>query len=201
MRRLPCLAPSLALAALLAAPTAQAGPGFDLDLSLGPNLGGGAYTGTTIAYAVTGRAGWRFDLGPVWIQPEAGGDYTAIRDGGFVDVTGADTTTLSTFEIARALFGVRVGGRIARVVEPALYAHGAVAWFLGHRGVGPAVDAGIAIDLALVPRFRFGIHSAYNYATFFVPTCSAGFLCDDPFTPGRPHFDWITYGVHAGMGF
>jgi hypothetical protein len=200
MRRL--RPPCLALAAFLSAPAAHAGPGFDVDLSMGPHLGAGTdYTGTTIAYAVAGRAGWRFDLGPFWIQPEAGGEYTAIRDTGFVDVTGAATSTVTSFQIARALFGVRIGGRIARVVEPALYAHGAVAFLLGQQGVGPAVDAGIALDLALVPRFRFGIHSAYNYATFFVPTCTEGILCDEPPTSGRPHVDWLTYGVHAGMGF
>jgi hypothetical protein len=200
MRRL--LVPCLTVAALLAAPTpAYAGPGFDVDLGMGPNLGGGAYIGSaTIAFAVAGRAGWRFDLGSVFIQPEAGGEYTSIRDSGYVDPTGAATTSVSTFEMARALAGARIGGLIARVVEPSLYAHGGVAWLLGRSGVGPTLDAGIAIDMKLVPRFRFGIHSAYNYATFFVPTCT-GPLCDEPTYGGHPHFDWLTCGVHAGMGF
>lgn len=199
MRRLPCLVPPLALAALLAAPPAHAGPSFDVDVGMGPHLGTVNYTGTAIAYAVAGRAGWRFDLGPIWIQPEAGGEYIALRDTGYADPTGAATSSISAFEMARALAGVRIGGRIARVVEPALYAHGAVAWLLGQQGIGPALDAGIAIDLALVPRFRFGIHSAYNYATFSLPTCT-GILCNEP-TYGQARFDWLTYGIHAGMGF
>ncbi len=201
MRRLPCLAPSLTLASLLAAPAAHAGPGFDVDLGMGPHLGGGADIGSaTIAYSVTGRAGWRFAVGPIWIQPEAGGEYTAIRDGGYAGYTGSGVPPAAgSFQIARVLAGARIGALVGRVVEPALYAHGAVAWLLGQQGIGPAVDAGVAIDLKLVPRLRFGIHSAYNHASFSVP-CPVGFSCAGVPVIG-PSFDWLTYGVHAGMGF
>jgi hypothetical protein len=199
MRRL--LPPCLALAAFLSAPAAHAGPGFDVDLSMGPHLGGGAYIGSaTIAYAVAGRAGWRFALGPVWIQPDAGGEYTAIHDGGYTGYAGTGVAPAAgSFQIARVLVGARIGALVGRVVEPALYAHGAVAWLLGQHGVGPAVDAGVAIDLKLVPRLRFGIHSAYNHASFSVP-CPAGISCEGLQVIG-PSVDWLTYGVHAGMGF
>ena len=64
----------LALGAVLttAAP-ARAGGTLDVDFNLATHVGQ-----ETVLYGVAGRAGWRFDVGPVWIQPEAGGEYMVV---------------------------------------------------------------------------------------------------------------------------
>jgi hypothetical protein len=62
--------------ALLTLP-AHADPGgrVAVDLDLGAPIGIDA---RSFAIGAAARLGWRFDLGPVWLQPEVGGGYVAF---------------------------------------------------------------------------------------------------------------------------
>ena len=62
-------------ALVLVSPAARAEVGghVDADLDLGAPM-----EGRNFALGGGGRFGWRFDFGPVWLQPEAGGSYVGF---------------------------------------------------------------------------------------------------------------------------
>jgi hypothetical protein len=175
-------AASLALGAVLAAATpASAGGTLDVDFNFATLVGP-----ERLLYGVAGRAGWRFDLGPAWIQPEAGGEYMAVP----CCLNGVQ------IHVARVLGGARLGAtdRIGGVVEPSLFGHAGYGWLAPSMN-GPTFDVGVALDVRLVPRFRFGVQGAYNVVT--VPP-SPSYLAEvmSPYT-----VQWVSFGVHAGVSF
>ncbi len=95
MNRSRALSSALALAATFSAShPAHAGPTVAADLDLGTPVGRGISASIASAVPSTGpvaslpalyvvgfrvRAGWRFDVGPVWLLPEIGGGYDVER--------------------------------------------------------------------------------------------------------------------------
>jgi len=145
-----------------------------------------------------GRFGWRFDLGPVWLQPEVAGGYTA-----FVDNTCEVCTTND--RAVRVTGGARIGGSglISGVIEPALFGHAGYGWLristhypegqVTHFDLkGPAFDVGVALDVKVVRYFRFGVHGAYDVVVGRYETFQ-----DVPVRAMK----WISFGLHAGAAF
>ena len=141
------------------------------------------------AYGVGGRFGWRFDLGPVWLQPEAGGYYAVF--GPWSCVACAHT------HAERVLGGLRLGGSglISGVIEPALFAHAGYGW-ISDQDPGLALDVGFAFDVAVVPHFRFGAHGAYEVTPVDIVTRASNSTGVSSVAAR-----WISYGVHAGASF
>lgn len=94
------------------------------------------------------RLGQEFDLFLVSLTPELGGGYHGFG--------GNDDAKLYTGFL---------GGRLAfgKIVEPSIFGHVG----LGHleaydSRTAPVMDAGLAIDLTLLPLIDLGLHGAYN---------------------------------------
>lgn len=109
----------------------------ELDTKLG---GGGAL-----------RIGQKFNLLLISLTPEVGGSYHAFG--------GNDETRLY-----RGFLGGRLG--FGKIVEPSVFAH----WGLAHleglqTRTGTVLDAGLALDITLLPLVDFGVHGAYNVMT------------------------------------
>ncbi|HWZ89187.1 MAG TPA: hypothetical protein VNW92_10065 [Polyangiaceae bacterium] len=118
--------------------------GVDLDYTNGINEPGvSSGTGFDV------RLGYKLDLLLAQITPEVGGGYHTF--GG-----SAGATFSQGF----------VGGRLAfgKILEPGVYAHlgyGHVGTDLG--GVsGATADAGLTLDLTLLPFIDLGVHGGYN---------------------------------------
>src|SRR3954471_20548579 len=118
--------------------------GVDLDYTNGinePHVGSG--TGFNV------RLGYKLDLLVLQVTPEVGGAYH----------------TFSGDASPKFSQGI-VGGRLqfGKVLEPGLYAH------LGYGHVsaeggghsGATVDAGVTLDLTLLPLVDVGVHAGYN---------------------------------------
>jgi hypothetical protein len=182
------------------APPRLLGAHLDADLDLGAPMG---LDESRLSYGVGGRFGWRFQLGPAWIQPEGGGHYTAFRR--FVIERGcAPCQFLVTEHPARAFGGLRIGGGVGEsVLEPALFGHAGYGWvttgFQGSDAVGvpsrvfdrsgPAFDAGVAIDVKLLRHLGLGVHGAYNVIVSSQVS---------PFLLWSGAVRWISYGIHVG---
>jgi len=185
-----------ACAAVMAAPSparAEVGGQVAAELDLGAPMD----TTEKLAIGGGGRFGWRFGLGPIWLQPEAVGSVAT-----FV----YDTCNLcqTSDRAVRVTGGVRVGGSglISGVIEPALFGHAGYGWVrvsahypegevISADRKGPAFDVGFALDVKAVRYFRFGVHGAYNVVVVhFEP-------------PAAPTWamKWITFGLHAGAAF
>ncbi len=111
--------------------------GTALDAPGTKNGGGGAL-----------RLGQEFDLFLVSLTPELGGGYHAFG--------GKDETRL---------YSGFIGGRLAvgKIVEPSIFAHVGVAHTNGlETRTAPIMDAGLAIDLTLLPLIDLGFHAGYN---------------------------------------
>jgi hypothetical protein len=171
-----CLAPSTA--------NAEVGGRVDLDLDLGAPM-----IDRDITFGIGGRFGWRFDVGPAWLQPEAGGSYTFFHCSNCPDIT----FFRSDLRVARMFGGLRLGGAglVARVIEPAIFAHAGYGW-LSSSLSGPSADFGFSLDVHFVRYFRFGAHAAYNV----VSTSSEHDY-------GEIHYasKWISAGLHLGVAF
>jgi hypothetical protein len=176
------LVASFALAAVLAASRpARAGATADLDFDLATHVGQ-----ETLILGGAARVGWRFDAGPVWIQPEAGGGYMVVP------CCLADRGT--QIHIARVVGGARLGttDRIGGVVEPSLFGHAGYAWLASDMN-GPTFDVGLALDVRLVRFFRFGVQGGYNVA--MIPPSYLSEV-QSPYA-----VQWVSFGVHAGVSF
>ena len=131
------------LFALGAAPrraSAQVHADLDADLAIGLSP-----TGIGIGGGLDGRVGYRFDQGPVWIQPELAIGFQHFDGGAAVGGT-----------LGRLLGGGRLG--LTGLVQPNVFAH--VGGAVGD-GQGFALDAGAAIDFQL-SRVNLGAHVTYN---------------------------------------
>lgn len=184
LRRAASIILVLATALLTPAPARAAGGGhIDADLDLGAPLDTGS-----LSIGAGGRLGWRFDFGPVWLQPEVAGHYTS-----FLNAANTDSSASGgSIHVVRVLGGARLGGAglISGVIEPALFGHAGYGWF-SSRTKGTAFDVGFALDVKIVRHFSFGAHGAYN-----VVADSSEFI-----GASVPAFKWVSYGVHAGAYF
>jgi hypothetical protein len=186
LRRL--LAACLALGPLLAAPSpARAGAHVGVDFDLGAPL----HSELRLATGLGARGGYRFDLGPVWLQPEAGACLVHF-DG--------DGRGGPPLDVPRFLGGVRLGFVFARIVQPALYTHGGIGWY-GSQASGATADLGLAVEVAPVRHFTFGAQLAYNVV-------DAGLRPGAMIQPWRLPVpgdwlavQWISAGVHGGFTF
>ena len=118
--------------------------GVDLDYTNGINeTGVGSGTGFNV------RLGYKLDLLLAQITPEVGGGYHT-----FSGDAGA--------KFSRGF----VGGRLAfgKILEPGVYAH----LGYGHLGAevgghsGATADAGLTLDLTLLPFIDLGVHGGYS---------------------------------------
>ena len=142
--------------------------GVDLDYTNGinePHVGSG--TGFNV------RLGYKLDLLVLQVTPEIGGAYHTF--------SGDASPSFSQ--------GI-VGGRLqfGKILEPGLYAHlgyGHVsAEGAGHSGA--TADAGVTLDLTLLPLIDVGVHAGYN-----------GMLKSGDYDA----FDTYVLGVHGALIF
>ena len=218
-RPLSTLTAALALAAAFFTTTpAHAGPTVSADLDLGTSLGGrnvASGTGSLMApgpsplYIVgfRARAGWRFDIGPLWLLPEIGGGYDVERFAG----AGVESSLPRAFGGARA--GLSLPLLPALRLEPGVYGHAGFAQYQADDN-GTAFDAGLALDLRILRRLLVGVQVGYDVVTVWHPgsepsTPSPGcamnaFGVCAPTSAGgsSPLADrWLSYGLHAGVLF
>jgi hypothetical protein len=212
LRLLPTVAALLALAAFSTVTTqAHAGPTVSADLDLGTSvLPSGTYIAATqpvgdplYLVGFTLRAGWRFDLGPVWLLPEIGGGYAVER---FQFPEGM------VLDLGRFFGGARVGWSGVLLApelrfEPSIFGHVGGGWY-SDQMTGVSFDAGISLDLRIRQHFIVGAQAGYDVVR--VPPmgsqgqCSMvafGMPCDT--IRGTPALldEWVTYGIHAGWLF
>lgn len=180
MRKL--IVAALSLGAILFAPaaaSAQLQLAADLDAIFPQDDRLGEETG----FGINGRLGLGLPLPAVELVPEI--------SVGYVDFARAGPLNPG---VVRAMVGARVG--FGALLRPTLFAH--VGWaslsldqdddfFEPPGGLGEedalAADAGIALDLALLPLLTVGAHGAYNLLD-----------TDDA-------LDWWSAGVHAALSF
>ncbi len=218
------LAPLLAFSASLLTTPAHAGPTVSADLDLGTSTRSTTPSAAGVAALlplpaplyVTGftfRAGWRFDLAPVWFLPELGAGYEVEHFPS--SVQGLPTLYPST---TAAMERFLVGGRIgwsgvglgsAVQVEPSIFGHFGGgwydAWFSDTSGV--ACDVGLSLDFRIQKHFLVGAQVGYDVVT--VPSRTTSTTVTTPLgtvtVPGvtTPGFDdpWVSYGIHAGWLF
>jgi hypothetical protein len=143
--------------------------GVDLDYTNGinePQVGAGT--------GFNARLGYKLDLLVVQLTPEIGGAYhTFPGDAG-----------------AKFAQGI-VGGRLSflKVLQPGIYAHlgyGHLSASVGDGRSGATADAGVTLDLTLLPLLDLGVHGGYN-----------GMLKSGD----SPAFDSYVLGVHAALVF
>ncbi len=222
-------APAFAFVAILATALAltspaAAGPTVAADLDLGTSVkrtylpgaapdGGPTPPAALYLVGLRIRAGWRFDVGPVFLLPEIGGGYDVER------FTGAPSSALS---LPRVFGGARAGLSLALApalrFEPAIYGHAGDAWYAGARGNGLALDTGLALDLRLLKYVIVGVQVGYDVVTVWQSQPS-GSLVNPPTSGCAPLATgcatstttpagalaladgWVSYGVHAGVLF
>ncbi len=171
VRLLPALLASTVLFAATRSAHAKSGTsiGVDLDYTNGieePQVGSG--TGFNV------RLGYKVDLLVLQLTPEIGGAYhTFSGDAG-----------------AKFSQGI-VGGRVSflKVLEPGIYAHlgyGHLATDLGDGRSGATADAGLTLDLTILPFIDLGVHGGYN----------AMLKSGD-----HPAFDSYVLGLHGALIF
>jgi hypothetical protein len=143
--------------------------GVDLDYTHGLNEPAvGAGTGFNV------RLGYKLDLLMAQLTPEIGGAYhTFSGDAG-----------------AKFAQGI-VGGRLSflKVLEPGVYAHlgyGHLSGSSGNGHSGATADAGVTLDLTLLPLIDLGVHAGYN-----------GMLKSGDY----PAFDSYVLGIHGAVIF
>jgi hypothetical protein len=127
------------------------------------SLGGGAAL----------RAGYALPVSSITFVPEVGVDAFGF---------GATRGTPNA-----AMYGGFVGGRLrfGRVFEPGVFAHVGVlgvSWRDDY--VAPTADAGLFLELALVPWLILGVQGEFK-STFA--------------TDGRPTISWYTFGLTGGV--
>ncbi|HEX2869997.1 MAG TPA: hypothetical protein VHP33_02050 [Polyangiaceae bacterium] len=116
------------------------------------------------------RLGQEFDLLLISLTPEIGGGYHAFG--------GNDETRL---------YSGFIGGRLAvgKIIEPSIFAHLGLAHTNGlENRTAPIMDAGLAIDLTILPLIDLGFHAGYN----------AMFPRDD-----GSALKFVTLGAHAAL--
>jgi len=171
LRLLPALLAAATLLVATRSAHAKSGTaiGLDWDYTDGieeSNVSGG--TGFKV------RLGYKLDLKLLQVTPEIGGGYhTFSGDAG-----------------AKLSQGI-IGGRVSflKVVEPGVYAHlgyGHLASSMGDGRSGATADAGVTLDLTILPLVDLGIHGGY-----------VGLLKSED----KPAFDSYVVGLHGALIF
>jgi len=150
---------------------AKSGTSIGVDIDYTNGIDERAVSGGT---GFNGRLGYKLDLAVLQLTPEIGGGYhTFAGDAG-----------------AKLSQGF-VGGRLQflKVLEPGIYAH----LGYGHLAAsgmdgysGATADAGVTLDLTLLPLVDIGAHVGYN-----------GLLKSGD----RPAFDSYVLGLHGALIF
>jgi len=120
------------------------------------------------------RLGYKLDLSILQLTPEAGGGWH----------------TFSGNAEAKLSQGF-VGGRLQflKVLEPGIYAHigyGHISSKLGDTRSGTTADAGVSLDLTILPLVDLGLHGGYS-----------GLLKSGDY----PAFDSYVVGLHGALIF
>lgn len=118
------------------------------------------------------RYGYKLDLLVLSVTPEVG-------LGGYWFGEPFEPRILQGFVGGRATFG--------KVLEPGVFAHlgyGSMKVVDESRG-GTSIDAGVTLDLTMLPFIDLGVHAAYD-----------AFLIKD-----EDAFDWFRVGAHAALAF
>ncbi|HVY25964.1 MAG TPA: hypothetical protein VHB79_05405 [Polyangiaceae bacterium] len=118
------------------------------------------------------RVGRQLGLILIKLTPELGGSYHAFSGQG-------DAHLYSGF----------VGGRLGfgAVIEPSIYGHVGLAHISGFESrTAPLLDAGLAVDLTLLPLIDLGLHAGYNV---MLPR------------ENDPAFKFVTLGAQAALVF
>jgi hypothetical protein len=197
------------LLALTALPTASAhaGPTVSADLDLGTSTKStpGEEVPPSPLY-IAGflvRAGWRFDVAPVWLLPEIGAGYAVER---FATISGGPSLNAN---LARFFAGGRIGwsGPLQPDLhlEPSIYGHVGGGWYSGYynQATGYACDVGLSLDLRIRRHFIVGAQVGYDVVTVPpVPAAPApplaGYI---PMASPAVADPWVSYGIHAGWLF
>jgi hypothetical protein len=150
---------------------------------LGVDLEGVTPVGSSPGYSRTGEAfgarlGYRFGLPLVSLTPEVGYSYVHL----------GSVESAPAIDVNRLFIGARLG--FGSILVPSVYAHFGYGFVGTTNGPlnpdnGVTVDAGLALDLRVIPHFGFGIHGGYA-------TVASS-------TPGS--VDWVNYGVQADLSF
>lgn len=174
----------LALACVLLGGAREARAGVSLSAELN---GGMTFKGlpqqNRFGGGITGILGYRFNVGPAFIAPEAGGGYMLFDAG----------SDYVRFHPARAFGGVRFG--VGRIVQPQIFAHLGYGWLGGLSDLdlkGYTADAGIALDFNLIRVLSLGLHGGYVVTR--VEPSEGGPVSSTPQT-----ISWINAGVHLTL--
>ena len=186
----------LALAALLSPSPAHAAATMAVDFDLAAPL-----HQPSLRYAVGlgARFGWRFDLGPLFLQPELGASLLSFKQ------APTEGVTASSSDVPRLLGGARLGLARTGVVQPFLFGHGGLGW-AANVARGPTADVGLGLDVALVPHFTFGAQLAYNtLSVSSQPHTVVIMTAVGPVSTTSPalsaSLQWISAGIHGGLTF
>jgi hypothetical protein len=185
-------------ALLLASSPARAGGRIGVDFDLGAPVKP-VYLVLSNGVGLSVRGGWRFDLGPVWLQPEAGASFVTFdrTPDKYDRLPSGGPAHSDTYSVPRLLAGARFGVGLGWIVQPALFTHVGIGW-REHVSSGPAADVGLAFDVERVPHFTFGAQLAYNVvvAPGLAPSGFPGSHGE-----GLPPIQWLSAGLHAGFSF
>jgi hypothetical protein len=170
-RTLPALTAMLFVVAATRNAHASGGTAIGVDLDY-TNRINESHVGAGTGFNV--RLGYKLDLLVLQLTPEVGGGYHTFSG-----------------ERAPKLSRGFVGGRLqfGKILEPGMYAHlgyGHLAQsiFAGHSGA--TADAGVTLDLTVLPMIDLGVHAGYS-----------GMLKSG----GDPAFDSYVLGAHASLIF
>ena len=131
------------------------------------------------------RVGETLRFGDLRLTPEVGYAYTHL----FANEDAGYNTLGPTYDwnLHRGFAGVRLG--FGRFIVPVVYGHIGYGWRetgdpIVPQASGFAYDAGVALDLHIIPHFGFGAHAEV-----------AG-IDSQPYTP-----QWLALGLHAEVVF
>jgi hypothetical protein len=127
------------------------------------------------------RLGYQFHLPLIRLTPEVGYgfDWFSGNGGG---------GSAYAWDVQRMFAGGRIG--LGEIVVPSVYAHAGYGWRTTPdpgvpEGSGLAFDAGLALDLHLIPHVGLGAHAEY---------ASIG-------TGGGKSPEWLAFGLHVEIDF
>jgi hypothetical protein len=171
------------LAVALASTSAFAGPEVAVDGEVAVPLSAptGDKDSLDSGAGVKVRVGYQFHIPLLRITPEAGYGFDWFSgDGG--------GGSPHAWDMQRIFAGGRIG--LGEIVVPSAYAHGGFGWRTTSdpgvpAGSGLAFDAGLALDLHVIPHVGFGAHAEY---------ASIG-------TGGGKSPEWLAFGLHLEIDF
>ncbi len=203
----------LALAAPLLTTQALAGPTVSADLDLGTSTRSAGSIDAALPNPsplyLAGfvlRAGWRFDVAPVWFLPEVGAGYAVERFAGTPTqiAPGNYVSAPADVGLARLFGGGRIGWsgvlRPELDLEPSIDGHAGAGWYgAGYsRSPGYACDVGLSLDSRVRRHVILGVQVGYDVVSVQPPQ-SAGVPA--VFSLPAVADPWVSYGIHAGWLF